>query len=467
MNSYKKLLNNVIIFSLGNLGSKIITFMLVPLYTYYLSQSEYGTVDLVTVTVSMLVPIVSLSMHEAVLRFVMKKNKEDFHVLFNALFISILGYLLLMFLSPLFIIFGFSKSYILYLDIILLFQILNQVLSQYARGIGKVRVFAFNGMLTTFLTGIFNILFLVKFNWGVFGYFFALILSYLISNIYLLFFIKPEKSKYPLKFDKALIKEMLAYSIPLIPNSLMWWVVSSSSRVFISIFIGTAANGLFAVSSKIPFIINLVSQVFGQGWQLSAFENYEEDGNKNFYTDIFNYYSEILFIVTSGTILILKPLFQILFSEEYFNSWTPVPFLLLGSTFSALSGFIGVSYSTTQNTKGVFTTSLLGGVTSIITNFILIPTLGIIGSGISSMLSFFVMFYARYKGTRKLITINIRWTRFILTIILILAQTGVLFINVNVKIQFQINVVIFLGILILNHSFILFIVNLVKNRKNK
>jgi len=77
MNSYKKLFNNVVIFGIGNLGSKIISFVLVPLYTYYLSQAEYGVSDLVFTTSNMLLPLVSAMMYEAILRFIMDKNNSD------------------------------------------------------------------------------------------------------------------------------------------------------------------------------------------------------------------------------------------------------------------------------------------------------------------------------------------------------------------------------------------------------
>lgn len=467
MNNYKKLFNNVLIFSLGNLGSKVITLILVPIYTYYLSQAEYGTVDLVTVTVSMLVPIVSASMSEAVLRYVMDEDYLNGDVLYNALGLSLFGYLILVLVYPILNYFGVLDDQLIYLYILLLIQILNQISSQYIRGIGLVKQFAINGMLTTFITGILNILFLVEFSWGVAGYFSAMTISYVISTFYLLFYINPFKSLKSVAFNKKLLQQMLTYSIPLIPNSLMWWAVNSSSRFIISAFIGTSANGLFAVSSKIPFVINLVSQVFSQGWQLSAFENYE-NGNKKFYSEIFNLYSAILLLATSFIIIILKPLFQILFAQNYFESWMPVPFLLLASTFSALSGFIGVSYTAAKSTRGVFKTSAVGGVASIVLNFIFIPTFGIVGAGISSMISFFIMFYARYLGTKELISIDVAWKKMIVSLIIIFIQIFVIFENLNTQMEILITALFFIVNIILNYQQINFLtINLLKLVKNK
>src|SRR5699024_7005717 len=138
----------------------------------------------------------------------------------------------------------------------------------------------------------------------------------------------------------------------------MWWLINGSSRYFIRWFIGVDANGLFAVSNRMPSFINIVSQVFSQAWQLSAFEAYEEGDSTDFYSNIFDLYSGMLFLVTASIIIILKPLFDWALAADFFNSWQPVPFLLLGSVFSALSGFIGVAYTASKQTKGVFRTSI-------------------------------------------------------------------------------------------------------------
>jgi len=90
MRSYKKLFNNVIIFALGNLGSKIISFILVPLYTHYLTQGEYGTADLVLTTTSMLIPVVSAAMYEAVIRFAIDRKDSRSEILSNSIFISLI-----------------------------------------------------------------------------------------------------------------------------------------------------------------------------------------------------------------------------------------------------------------------------------------------------------------------------------------------------------------------------------------
>src|SRR5699024_6034075 len=108
--------------------------------------------------------------------------------------------------------------------------------------------------------------------------------------------------------SKNTILSMLQYSIPLIPNSIAWWASNTINRYFILFLIGTSANGIFAVANRIPSLLSIVNSIFFQSWQLSAVEEYDSKDRNSFYTNVFNSYIKILFICTSGILVILKPL---------------------------------------------------------------------------------------------------------------------------------------------------------------
>lgn len=452
MDSYKKLFNNTIIFTIGNLGSKLIAFILVPLYTHYLTQVEYGTADLTMTTISMLIPVVSLTMHESVIRFVMHKTYDQNVIMTNTLSISLIGYGLFLLFYPILKFFNVFVNSLEYMYILLLLQIFNQIFAQYTRGIGESKKFALNGIITTFVSGILNILFLVVFDWGLNGYFLAFIIAYFLSTIYLLLVTRPIRG---LKFEllsRERISMLLNYSLPLIPHNLMWWLVNSSSRYFINWFVGIEANGIFAVSSKIPALINIISQVFSQAWQISAFEKYDNSKDSEFYANVFDLYMSMLLIATSAILLVLKPMLTILFAESYLNAWQPVPFLMLGSIFSAASVFVGVVYTASEKTTGIFKTSIYGGAVSIILNLMLIPFLGIVGAGISSAISFFVMFVVRYIDAKKILYFKIESKKITFTIVLILAQTVILFGGFRQSVELTMNGILFIYLLIINQK---------------
>ena len=460
MNSYKKLINNSIIFAVGTLGSKVVSFLLVPLYTYYLSTVEYGTVDLVITTVNMLIPIVSVSAYEAVLRFTMDKNEEPDVILSNSLLIALGGFLIAILFYPVLNYFGVLNGNLIYLYLILIAQMVERILAQYTRALGKIKLFAANGILLTFSTGILNIIFLVFLNLEVLGYYWALILSYTISATFLLIASRAYSDFRVSNINKPKLKVLLDYALPLIPNSLMWWLINASSRYFITWFISVGANGLFAVASRIPSLLNIVYQVFNQAWQLSAIEEYESNNKSTFYSNIFEILYVLMFLATSAMILIVKPMFSYLFASDYYTAWRIVPYLLLGAVFSSFSSYLGSNYVAAKQTKGVFKTSVYGGIISLLFNITLIPTLGIVGAGLSSMISFYVTFLIRYHDTQQFIQMAIDWKKFYINIGLIFAQVALLYSGIGIYLELVIGIILLLAQLFINQKPILTILKM-------
>lgn len=461
MNSYTKLFKNSIIFAIGNLGSKLVSILLVPLYTYYLSTGEYGAVDLIITTTNMLVPVVSLSMADAAMRFAMDKSYSHKETFTNTILISLLGFLISLLLYPIFVYFNIFGNYLLLFYMYLLFNMLSIVMAQYLRGIGQTKRFALNGIILTLVTGILNILFIVNLGMGVYGYLVSLVLANLISIVYLTISINFYKTFSFKDTNIIMQKSLIKYSFPLIPTSLMWSAINSSSRYIILFFLGVGSNGLFAVASKIPLVINIASQIFSQAWQISAIEESESTDSSKLYENVFQFLSTGLFFSSLLIMMILKPLFSNLFSEDYFLAWTVSPFLLLGAIFSSFSNFLGATYIAKKQTIGVFKTSIYGGLLSLIINVILIPMIGLVGAGISSMLSFMLMFYLRYRDTQKLNGMVIDWKRFNLSLLCIYTHIAILFLNYEYFIEALFSLVILIIFILINRDFILNILKLI------
>lgn len=451
MNAYKKLINNSALFAIGNLGSKLVSFLLVPLYSYYLSTAEYGSIDLLMTTINLLIPIVSLSAFDAVLRFTMEKGTSREEILTNSLFIAMSGFAISIVFFPLIATFIGNKSLIIPLYVILIVQIIERIFAQYARGIGLIKIYAIYGILSAFLLSIFNIIFVVFLELGIFGYIYSIILTSLLA---ILFLGVNTKIYSVIKFNslsKIIMKKLLSYAAPLIPNSLMWWLINASGRYFITFFLGMSFNGLYAVASKIPAIINIANQVFTQAWQLSAIEEYDKKDSEHFNSKVFSVLQFLLFTVTSIIIAIIKPFFSLL-DSSYFVAWKVVPLLILSTVFSSFSGFIGANYVAAKSTIGVFKTSVYGGIISLVLNYILIPRYGLVGAGLSSMISFFITFYIRYQDTQKFVSLRIDWFKMIGSLIIIFIQTIFLYLNIapNVILELLSQLIFIIALLIFN-----------------
>lgn len=449
---YNKLLQNSIIFGVGNFGSKLINILLVPLYTYKLTTQEYGTVDLITTTAYLLLPIISISIFEAVLRFALEKGENKSEVFSNGVAVTICGSIIssIIFASLLFL--NVVSTMQLYLLTLIIAQSIQTLFAQFARGINENKKFALNGIIMTVVTAVLNILLLVVTNLKVDGYMFSLIFANMIGALFLFFSCKMMKYFDRKTIHVSYIKNMAIYSLPLIPNSIMWWLVNSSSRYFILYFVGPIGNGLFAVANKIPSLLSLLSSIFFQAWQLSAIEEYDSKDKSFFYSRVFNYYSQLLFIATSILVGLIKFVMPYLVEDSFISSWQFVPFLLLSVVYSSFSSFLGTNYIAAKKTKGAFSSSLVGASISILLNILLVPVFGVNGASISAALSFFIVWIYRIWDTRKISKISIDVGNMIANHVVLFMQILALFFIPNLYLIY-IEICLVILLIVINHLF--------------
>ncbi|MDR0920952.1 MAG: oligosaccharide flippase family protein [Lactobacillales bacterium] len=466
MNKYKKLAKNSLVFAFGNMGSKFISFLLVPLYTYYLTSGDYGKVDIIITTISIAVPIVSLSVTEGVFRFSLDKENDNKGVLSTSIILAAIGCSIFAILSPILLSFGFMKNMYVYFAVILILQIFQGILAQFLRGIGKDKSYTMNSAVYAFAAAFLNILFLVYFHLGIKGYLLAQALSVLISIIFL--FINGNVYQY-IDFSLVnipLVKKILTYSLPLIPTSVSWWFVTGASRYIILGFLGASANGLFAVATKIPAMLTMISNIFSQGWQMSAVEENGASDNSKFYSNVLDYYFGIMAIGASMLLIVLKPTMSFIVDNSYFDSWQLVPFLFIGAIFSSINAFFGSIYSVMKKTTGIFKTAAVSGIVSIVISFISIYLWGYIGAGLGQMFGWIVAAIYRMFDTRKYFKFEIHFLSYGISLLLILLQTSTLFFLTGVFL-YLIQTVLFLFVLYVNKKLFLSLYKLIIHKAKR
>ncbi len=447
---YKRLAYNSIIFSVANFGSKILHFLIVPFYTYCLTTTEYGTVDTITTTVSLLLPILLMAIHEATLRFSLKNEVDKRSVLSNSFFVLILTSLL--FLASYFIfdkIALFSGLWGLFYTL-LVFQSINSILLNYTRGIGKSVEFAIGGIINTLVLLASNVLFLAVLKRGVNGYLISMIFGYAASNVYLAVSDKVWRLLSVKAIDLTLAKDMVKYSFPLMPVTIMWWVMNVSDRYVINWLLGVSYTGIYAVSSKIPSIITTVYQIFQQAWQLSAIEEKGRSGEKEFYNNVYTFFTAVLVLVSSLVILCIKPIISMLVSTSYVDAWKYSPFLIVGAIFSSMAGLLGVNYAVVEKTKGALITTVISACVNLVANVILTPICGMQGTAFATLIGFYVLWILRARDTKKYMNIEQDYVKIHIVAALLLVQCFVL-IN-EVSFYYLIQAIIFLILFLLNKS---------------
>lgn len=144
--------------------------------------------------------------------------------------------------------------------------------------------------------------------------------------------------------DNSITSQMLKYCVPLIPTIILWWIINVSDRYMVTYFISSSANGLYTAASKIPNFVILFSQIFIDAWQLSAVDEYDQEGGRQFFTKVFRVYSGGIFAVASVLILLCQFITKILVAKSYYDSWQFVPILIIATTFSCIVNFLASIY---------------------------------------------------------------------------------------------------------------------------
>ena len=423
---YSYLAKNTILFTISSFGSKILAFLLVPFYTNILSTEEYGTADLVTTTSSLLVFVVTITIADAVLRFAIdgtEKRKGVFGfglrvVLFGSGITGLILFALSM-INP----FQWDRSLYLFLFLTIFTSGLNQLISNYLRAIDRIPAVAIMGIMVTFFTIACNLILLLVFKTGVVGYLISFVMGYTLSTIYgLIIIIRHDRKSIREICDRETRKSMVMYSLPLIFNGVAWWMNNSLDRYFIIYFCGVATNGLYAVASKIPTIISMVSQIFIQAWNLSAIKEFDQEDKEGFFSNIYCLYNFVLVASCSVLILLNIPLARILFSRDFFIAWEYSSVLVLTAVFAALSGYFGSVFVAIKNSKIFAVSTLIAAAINALLNWILIPKYGALGGAVATAISFFVVWMVRYICASRYIKMKVYIYRDLITYVLLIIQ---------------------------------------------
>ncbi len=410
---HKYLFKNVFLFSINNFVPKLLSILLIPLYTNCLTTAEYGVSDLITTTVALLIPIFTLDIQDAVMRFALDKAYKKNDVFSVALRIILVGtgivcigtYVVSLFNIP-----GLEDSYLFFFVLMYFTTALYNSISLFCRGIDKVNVMVVAGVIQSVVTLSANILFLVVFQWRLTGYLFANTIGSVIALIWC--FLGAKLHRY-IKWTttKGVFKDMVTFSFPLIFSVIAWWVNNASSRYILSWMSGVAVSGLFAISYKIPNILTIFQNIFFQAWSISAIKEFDKNDSDGFISNMYNMMNFAMITVCSGIILINIPVSDFLYSKEFFEAWKFVPPLLVSVVFNAMALFIGSIFTAVKDTKTLSISTIVGAVINLICNFIFVYFWSAYGAALATTIGYAVVLLMRHIILHKHIYMHIVWWR--------------------------------------------------------
>ena len=286
MSAYRRLLSNTFLFSVSTFGSKILTFLLTPFYTSILSDAEYGVTDLIIQTGNFLIPLASIGVVNAALRFGLDGRTDKTGVFTTGMAAVLAGEGVLVLLYPLLTSIGLMGGYTVLLLLYVLMANLHSLCGAMAQALGKIRLYAAGGILCTALVVVLNILLLAVFRMGITGYILSNIIADGVTALILFAALRLWRYLNPRALRRSLAGSMFRYCLPLIPATVCSWVINISDRYFISYLIGSDVSGQYAVSGKVSMALLTVSGIFTDAWQLSIVSDRPREEKGRFFSNV-------------------------------------------------------------------------------------------------------------------------------------------------------------------------------------
>ena len=400
------LLGNTLVFALGGLAVKAVSLVLMPLYTTALTAGEYGTAELLNSAIEIVLPLLSAGVVEALYRFSIDDDVPKDELFANSLLVLGGGGLCTGVLcalgSALWNMEHAAAFFVLFCSVCVF-----KATTQLARGLGHVRRFVVYGLINALAMVVSTYLLLVRAHLGVEGYLWSFTIGYLVGGLVAFLGSAEYRLLAPFRVDRVLLRRMLVYSLPLVPNLLSWWLVSVSGRYVVLWGSGVVAAGLFTAASKMPALVNIVASVFQQAWQYSTAREIDSPDRGAFFGVVMRGYSLATLTVAGLVIALNRPISRVMLQAEFAEGWRYVPLLMLVASFGVISIFFESFYQALKNSGVLMVSTALGAVVNVILGVALVPFMGPWGAGLAGAVAYALVLVVRARDLRRRINLPI------------------------------------------------------------
>ena len=467
MNSKKEYIVNTITLLIGKFSTQFVSFLLIPLYTRFLIASDYGFIDLIQTYITLFVPIFTLKLDSATFRFLIdcrkdSKEKERNEIVTNVL--AIIFFLAIIVLVGMFLLRRIIK--INYYGVVccnIFVLMISNVLLQFLRGLGKNKHYSISTILMSLATLISNFALIIVFKFNASSILISSTIANIIGIIYISIVLRLHQFIDVKLINKKKIKDLLFYSLPMIPNQLSWWIVNISDRTIITHFINTAANAVYTVSCKFSNIVNTVFAIFSTSWQETASLHINDKNSEEFLSDMMN---SIFILFASFSIIMMAMIpfvFDMMVGESYRVGFSYIPILLLGNIFNILVSLLGGIYIALKMVKQVANTTIISAILNILINLLLIKKFGLYAASVSTLIAYLIMAIYRYTDIKKYLKIKLNFKKILVFFIAFFISSFLYFVN-NLYANILNLLFVTTFCIILNKSFLITVFYKVKNK---
>lgn len=398
MNKFKLFIDNFLVYGLGSVIAKIIPLVMLPIITRLIPDPAfYGLFDLSNTIISFGTAIAIMGMYDAMFRYFFEKKDATYRreicstTLIFTVCTSVVVFLLMVIFSEGLAEYVFSDAQygiLVYLTAIAtLIGATNSVISAPTRMQNQRKIFLITNTISPVLGYAVSIPLLLQ------GYYLiALPLAGIISSALIeLVFAWLNRSFFSIHgFRMEYLRQLLVIALPLAPTFFVYWIFNSSDRLMITKLIGVEATGIYSIGSKLGLASQLIYQAFAGGWQYFAFSTMNEDNQVKSNSLVFEYLGLVSFISCMFICAICKVFYEILFTGDYVQGYIVSPYLFLAPLLLMLYQVASNQFLVVKKTLPGALSLLIGALSNIGLNFLLIPAMGVEGAGLATLLGYVI-----------------------------------------------------------------------------
>ncbi len=424
---------HTLIYAMGSIAQRAASFILLPLYTRYLTPKDYGTLELVGLTADVISMLAGLGVAATVYRYYSKYERIEDK---NAVVSTAFSIMLMMFLTcvTIGIFFSGGLSQLIFNDnqhaeyfiialLSMLFGVGIELPNVHLRIMQRSSLFVSISMIKLVIQICLNIYFVVFLKAGAIG----VLKSTLIVNIAMALILTTYMLRQVgFKISKQKAKEIVSFGAPMIFWSLGSFILTFSDRFFLKVYSDLANVGIYSLSYKFGFILTTFAVVpFQQIWEPRRFEIWKQaDGEENF-IKVFRYFNIIL-ISTSLFIAMFSREFIILMSATPFHpAYKLVPIILLAYVLQAWTSFCNFGLLQKEKTGSLAKVAFFSTIIALMVNFLFIPQWGAFGAAWATVAAFLFRFGLAYTISQKKLPIKYVWSKTIVLCGLATAAWGI------------------------------------------
>jgi O-antigen/teichoic acid export membrane protein len=391
----RQLASESLIYGLANIISRFLNVLLVPIYTRLFTPEDYGVMSLVTTSMAVVSILVVLGLDNSAHRWYWDTEEIEHQKSTLASWAWCQVFVSSVFAIVIFIYAGWFSSLIVGNKIAALYFQLTAIalplsaLQKVTNGWLRMRrrpwaTMAYS-LTISLLTIVLTIVFVIYLRWGLTGIYAAQVITAGVSTVIAIALMRDWIS--PWHFQWQRLSEMLRYALPMIPAGLALWVVNLSDRYFLQFYTSTSEVGLYQVGSSIAAFVALVTGAFQQAWGPFAMSIHQQTDAKKVYAQVLLTYLWLTSLISTALTLFAPEAIQIFATQQYLGASKVVgsltfSYVMIGLTYIASIGPALVKTSTPTGLAITFAAGL-----NLILNFILVPSMGMMGAAVATLLS--------------------------------------------------------------------------------